>query len=82
MNKSESKKMWNKYHTLKDKADRALAKLSDFAGDLGYWHLADGFDSDMNENYGILEEILEEKFGPDPECDEDDEEEEAEAKEG
>lgn len=73
MNKSESKKMWDKYHALKDKADRALAKLSDFAGELGYWHLADGFDDDMNENYYILEKILEEQFGPNPEHDEDEE---------
>ena len=81
MNKSESKKMWDKYHALKDKSDRALAKLSDFAGELGYWHLADGFDDDMDENYYILEEILEERFGPNPEHDEDEEEAEEE-KEG
>lgn len=82
MSKEESKKMWNKYHDLRDKADRALQKLSDFALELGRGHLADGFTDDMDENYIILEEILEEKFGPDPEYDEDDEDEYDDLSEG
>lgn len=71
MNEAENKKMWNKYHDLRDKADRALQKLSDFALELGRGHLADGFTDDMYENYSILEEILEEKFGSDPEYEDD-----------
>ena len=69
INEAENKKMWNKYHNLRDKADYALQKLADFALELGRGHLADGFTDDMDENYIILEEILEEKFGSDPEYD-------------
>lgn len=75
MNEAENKKMWNKYHNLRDKADYALQKLSIFALELGRGHLADGFIDDMDENYIILEEVLEEKFGPDPEYDDEYEDE-------
>ena len=78
MNEAENKKMWNKYHNLRDKADYALRKLSDFALELRHGHLADGFIDDMDENYIILEEILEEKFGPDPVYDDDEYEDEDE----
>lgn len=78
MNEAENEKMWNKYHTLRDEADYALRKLSDFALELRYGHLADGFTGDMDENYIILEEILEEKFGPDPGYDDDEYEDEDE----
>lgn len=76
MNEAENKKMWNKYHDLRDKADRVLKKLSDFALELGRGHLADGFTDDIYENYIILEEILREEFGSDPEYDDDEYEDE------
>lgn len=64
-----AKTAWEKYHTLREQADEALQKLADFAcWDLGYGHLADGFTDDMYENYDILEEVLEEEFGQDPEA--------------
>jgi hypothetical protein len=75
MSEAESKKMWNKYHDLRDKADNALQKLSDFALELGRGHLAHSFTDDryLYKNYIILEEILEEEFGSDPRYDDLDE---------
>ena len=72
----DAKTAWEKYHTLREQADKALQKLADFAcWELNRGHLADGFTDDMHENYGILEEVLEEKFGPDPEVEDYDEDE-------
>ena len=71
-----AKTAWKKYHTLRERADKALQKLADFAcWELGRGHLADGFTDDMYENYDILEEVLEEEFGPDPEAEDYDENE-------
>lgn len=59
---------WKKFHELKRKADSAIEKLSDFATELGYPRLADGFYESMTDNYDVLKySILEEKFGSDPE---------------
>lgn len=71
MNKSRkdmtpAEKAWDTYNKQRDKADAALAKLADLAGDLGYGHLADAFSDDLYEDYEILEEKLEEKYGPNP----------------
>lgn len=67
--KLDAKTAWKKYHILRERADKALQKLANFAcWDLGYGHLADGFTDDMYENYSILEDVLEKEVGPDPEA--------------
>ena len=78
-----AEKAWDTYNKQRDKADAALAKLADLAGDLGYGHLADAFSDDLYEDYEILEEKLEEKYGPNPdEVDDDyDDEEDYESEE-
>lgn len=74
--KLDAKTAWEKYHKLRAKADAALKKLADFSyWELGRGHLADGFTDDMDENYLILEEVLYEEFGPDPEAEDEDDDE-------
>ena len=63
---SEAEKAWDIYNKQRAKADVALEKLADLASSLGYGHLADAFTDDLYEDYSILEEKLEEKYGLNP----------------
>ena len=68
-----AEKAWDTYNKQRAKVDAALDKLADLASSLGYGHLADAFTDDLYEDYSILEEKLEEKYGPNPdEVDDDD----------
>jgi cephalosporin hydroxylase len=65
---SQAEKAWDTYNKQRAKVEAALDKLADLALSMDYGHLADAFTDDLYEDFSILEEKLEEEYGPNPDA--------------